>query len=290
VSKFDFYILVLVKAFFFSIAELRLIKITASAAARIKSKGIRSDVRSKSIVIYFTVYLINSMKYYAIIVAGGVGSRMNSKLPKQFIDIHKKPIIIHTIEAFYQAFDEMNIIVVMNDEYIDYWQEISQKYLKKQPITVSGGKTRFHSVKNGLSQIQGQNHIIGIHDSVRPCLSVQFIQNIYKKTESAKAVIPLIPLKDSIRKVVSKKGTSATAAVKRSDYLLVQTPQCFEQGILMNAYEQNYSEQFTDDASVVEASGYKIAHIAGEHHNIKITTPDDIKWAKLYLNNNSDTI
>lgn len=223
------------------------------------------------------------MKYYSIIVAGGTGSRMKSKLPKQFIEVCGKPILIHTIEAFERAFEQIEIIVVMNSDFIDHWQSIAQKHSKQNIQVVAGGKTRFHSVKNGLSKIQGSASIIGVHDSVRPCISINLLQKLYKVAESNDAVIPLIPLKDSIRKIDTQKNESKTFSVNRADYLLVQTPQCFEQKILIDAYEQSYSDQFTDDASVVEADGKIISHIIGEYRNIKITTPSDLQLAELYL-------
>ena len=222
------------------------------------------------------------MKYYAIIVAGGIGSRMKSDLPKQFIEINQKPIIVHTIEAFQRAFDDLQIIVVMNEQYLDYWAALWPMYLKKAVAVIAGGENRFQSVKKGLSLVRGTNNIIGIHDAVRPCIGEGLIRNIYKKAEIEKAVIPLIPLKDSIRKISDATGGTSVAKM-RSSYRLVQTPQCFTQDILTHAYNQEYSIDFTDDASVVEAQGYQIKHIDGDVGNIKITTPEDLQWAKLFL-------
>jgi len=218
---------------------------------------------------------------FVIIVAGGTGSRMQSQLPKQFIEINQKPILVHTLEAFLEAWTDIQIVVVMNPNYLDFWAEMCGRYVWKNKVkTVAGGNTRFHSVKNGLSAIVGDTGIVGVHDAVRPFVNTAFLQKLYAVAEQKKAVIPVITLKDSIR-ILEEDGVSK--AVDRAKYRLVQTPQCFELKILRKAYTQKYQTHFTDDASVVENMGVFVKLTEGVDNNIKITTPADLKWAKSFL-------
>ncbi len=221
------------------------------------------------------------MKYATIIVAGGKGLRMQSDLPKQFMELAGKPILLHTIEAFLEAF-EQEIVVVMNEEYRSHWQKLLEHFgLVGKLETVNGGKTRFHSVKKGLEAISLIEGVVGVHDAVRPFVNTAFLQAIYESAQEKKAVIPAIPLKNSIRQL-DENGQSQ--AVNRATYRLVQTPQCFDIALLKKAYQQPYQSHFTDDASVVEAMGKNIELIAGLESNIKITTPTDWEWAKVLLN------
>lgn len=218
------------------------------------------------------------MKYQTIIVAGGTGSRMKSTLPKQFLELNGKAILLHTIQAFEAAFENAEIILVLHPDYLDYWEELILKHPTKTKIRViGGGKTRFHSVKNGFDLITEKESIVGIHDGVRPFVNSAFLQKIYQTAETKGAVIPSIPLKDSIRKITGDHSE----ALDRSQLRAVQTPQCFRYTILEAAFQQEYRSDFTDDASVVERAGFPIHLIDGLETNIKITSPMDLKWASL---------
>jgi 2-C-methyl-D-erythritol 4-phosphate cytidylyltransferase len=217
------------------------------------------------------------MNRYAIIVAGGKGLRMGSNLPKQFIEIAGKPILMHTIERFYQADPSIKIIVVLPCDEQNLWKSLCERYHFSLPHTVTGGgETRFHSVKNGLA-LTDKEGIIGIHDGVRPFVAIDVIQRCYAEAERLKAVVPVIEIVDSVRRIIAKDNSNS---VDRSNYKLVQTPQVFDAAILHAAYEQPFSPSFTDDASVVESSGTKIHLIQGNRENIKITTPFDAIIAK----------
>jgi 2-C-methyl-D-erythritol 4-phosphate cytidylyltransferase len=219
------------------------------------------------------------MKYYAIIVAGGSGQRMNSSIPKQFIELNGKPILMHTLEKFYCAKSSINLIVVLPKSHQSTWNTLCQKH----QFTIShqiceGGTSRFQSVKNGLALCKEES-IIAVHDGVRPLITPDFILNIYKEAESKKAVIPVCPVVESIRKV---KG-DCSESLDRSMYYSVQTPQCFTSGLLHRAYQQEEQNTFTDDASVVEFLGEKVHLFEGEADNIKITTPKDLLLAEAIL-------
>ncbi len=222
------------------------------------------------------------MKKYAIIVAGGKGSRMNSTtnaLPKQFIEIGGKPILMHTIERFYQADKEIIIILVLPKEQIHYWQELQLKHQFEVPISVtSGGESRFHSVKNGLKLIESEG-LVAVHDGVRPFVSITTILKGFELAQKTKAAIPVLEMVDSIRQIKGDKNQ----AVNRSEYRLVQTPQIFEIELLQKAYLQDFASTFTDDASVVEAIGHSVSLYEGNRENIKITTPFDLKLAEVLL-------
>jgi 2-C-methyl-D-erythritol 4-phosphate cytidylyltransferase len=219
------------------------------------------------------------MKYYAIIVAGGSGQRMKSSIPKQFIELNGKPILMHTLEKFYCAKSSINLIVVLPKSHQSTWNTLCLKH----QFTIShqvceGGTSRFQSVKNGLALCKEES-IIAVHDGVRPLITPDFILNIYKEAESKKAVIPVRPVVESIRKV---KG-DCSEALDRSMYYSVQTPQCFTSGLLHRAYQQEEKNIFTDDASVVEFLGEKVHLFEGEADNIKITTPKDLLLAEEIL-------
>lgn len=219
------------------------------------------------------------MKRFAIIVAGGNGSRMQSELPKQFIPVGGKPILMRTIEQFTAADKNINIILVLPKEQINYWQELQIEHAFEVPVTVSeGGPTRFYSVKNGLACIT-EPGLVAVHDGVRPFVSVSTILLGFQAAADFKAAIPVIDVVDSVRKVSGE----ASVAVNRSDYRLVQTPQVFQLELLRKAYEQDYSAVFTDDASVVEALGQSIHLYEGNRENIKLTTPFDLRLAELLL-------
>jgi len=219
------------------------------------------------------------MKNYVIVVAGGSGSRMNSDIPKQFIPIHGLPVLMHTLSAFHNSSLQPEIILVLNSSYHSYWKDLCTQYRFSIPhILAEGGKQRFDSVKNALKFVSGES-LIAVHDAVRPVISEELIARSFKQAESAGASIPVVPSRDSLRKIEEKK----TVAINREEILIVQTPQVFQSSILLKAYEQEYTTEFTDDASVVEKSGHPISTVEGDFKNIKITYQEDIEIASLFL-------
>ena len=216
-----------------------------------------------------------------IITAGGIGKRMGTKIPKQFIEIDGLPILMYTINKFYLYNTSIEIIVVLPAAHIEYWQQLIEKHNFKIVHTiVEGGKERFYSIKNGLKHVTGE--IIGIHDGVRPFVSNEVIKNLFETAKLKKAVIPVIDIKESIRELHDEDSI----AVDRSNYKIVQTPQCFTKAIIQNAYLQDFSPKFTDDASVVESTGQSITLIKGNDENIKLTTPLDLKLAEILIGRN----
>ena len=222
------------------------------------------------------------MPNYAIIVAGGKGERMGQQLPKQFLELAGKPILMHTIEKFYNAFPELKIILALPENQFDYWEELCYKYgfTKIPHQIVAGGKTRFDSVKNALKLIT-ENGIVAIHDGVRPLVSATTIKNCFKQAEQSGIAIPVVDVVDSLRFVSKQDNTNK--AVARSCYKSVQTPQCFTSEIILKAYQQAFDETFTDDASVVEKLGYQINLVEGNIENIKITTVIDIALVEVLI-------
>lgn len=223
------------------------------------------------------------MKKYVIIVAGGKGLRMGGEIPKQFLPIGGKPVLMRTVEAFYQTDAETGIVLVLPKEQQDYWKELCRQYDFRIPYTLAdGGRTRFHSVQNGLQAVpeEGTDVLIAVHDGVRPFVSSQVIQACFDEATRQRAVVPVLDMVDSVRQL-SADGSSM--AVDRSRLKLVQTPQTFRADVLKRAYSQDFTELFTDDASVVEASGVFVALVPGNRENIKITTPFDLKIAEALL-------
>ena len=219
------------------------------------------------------------MKRYAIIVAGGKGLRMGSEVPKQFLLIKDKPVLLRTLQAFHSFDSKIQIIVVLPAEQQETWQKICVRHECNIPHQITtGGETRFHSVKNGLALIpDNTDAVVGVHDGVRPFVSQEVLQRCYALAEEYKAVIPVVPVIETIRKLNDAEGSET---VPRSDYRLVQTPQVFEVATLKHAYEQPYIDTFTDDASVVEAMGIPVALAEGNRENIKITTQFDLRIAE----------
>ena len=214
------------------------------------------------------------MKKVALIVAGGKGERMNADIPKQFLLLNNLPILMHTIKKF-SHFEE--IIVVLPRSQFDYWNGLCKNNNFTQiHILVDSGKTRFHSVKNGLDKIDNTS-IIAIHDGVRPLISTALINSLVGKIKSGIGVIPVVPVKDSIRKLEGENSTH----IDRSNLYKVQTPQCFLSTDIKEAYTQDFSGNFTDDASVFEANGGKINTLLGEEKNLKITTKEDLNIAEI---------
>ncbi|MEO5781826.1 MAG: 2-C-methyl-D-erythritol 4-phosphate cytidylyltransferase [Ginsengibacter sp.] len=212
------------------------------------------------------------MKKYAVIVAGGSGLRMNSHIPKQFLLIKNKPILFYTIDVFLKAYDDLEIILVLPEEHISKRQEIIDAWFESSRISICpGGRTRFHSVQNGLSLINVES-IIFVHDGVRCLVSKDLIERCYKQATKLGSSIPVVTSKDSIR-LLTEDGH---VALDRNKVMLVQTPQTFHSKILLNAFKIGYKDKFTDEATVVEAFGIKVNLLEGEENNIKITTPGDM--------------
>jgi len=220
------------------------------------------------------------MQNYVIIVAGGKGLRMGSDVPKQFLPVGGKPVLMHTLETFHSADDELRIILVLPAETQSYWQELCNEHQFSVPHQIAtGGETRFHSVGNGLALIPDgeEESVVGVHDGVRPFVSKEVILRCYKVAREQGTAIPVVPVVETLRQVLPE-GDSLT--VDRNLYRLVQTPQVFRVGILKEAYRQPYLPSFTDDASVVEALGHRIALVDGNRENVKITTPSDLIFAE----------
>lgn len=219
------------------------------------------------------------MDKYAIIVAGGSGQRMENELPKQFIELDGKPILMHTLEAF-NIDEEIHITLVLPGDQFGYWQDLILKYDFQVPHQlVSGGETRFHSVKNGLDAIESYDGCVAVHDGVRPFVTKTIIDNSFNTAQSLGNAVTSVTLKDSLRHVSLDGNTS----VIRSEYVLIQTPQAFRLDSLKDCYTQEHKTEFTDDASVVESKGIKINLIEGDESNIKITTPQDLILAEAII-------
>ena len=218
---------------------------------------------------------------YIIIVAGGKGLRMGSDIPKQFLPIGGKPVLMRTLERFRRYSTTLQIILVLPKAQQDYWQKLCKEYAFDIDYQLAdGGETRFHSVQNGLAKIpDNAQGVVGVHDGVRPFPSIDVIRNCYETAREKKAVIPVIPVVETVRHL--KGDTSVT--VPRNDYRLVQTPQTFDIQLLKAANRQPYNDGFTDDASVVEAFGFNITLVEGNRENIKITTPYDLKIAEVLI-------
>ncbi len=212
------------------------------------------------------------MNKSVIIVAGGSGSRMQSELPKQFIKWCGKPILMHTIQRFVEFDSQMQIVLVLPKDQIELWNKLCSEYNFTVEHTVAyGGATRFESVKNGLAKVS-QEGLVGVHDGVRPLVSAQTLKNCYDTAQKYGSAVPVTDAIESIREV----GEFGTKSVARANYKMVQTPQVFYLHKLREAYQQAYRDFFTDDASVFEAAGNTITLTAGNHENIKITTPMDL--------------
>ncbi|TXC85110.1 2-C-methyl-D-erythritol 4-phosphate cytidylyltransferase [Luteibaculum oceani] len=217
-------------------------------------------------------------KYGVVIVAGGVGKRMGSSIPKQYLTIKNTPIIAWTIRAFYDWNKNLDIVIVISKEMQDVFQEIKDQFLPDITIsTVFGGKERFHSVQNGVRACKAE--IIGIHDAVRPLVNNKTLETCYSTAEKLGNAIPFIPSGNSLR---WKEGDQSKA-LDRSKVVQIQTPQCFTRKLINQGLEQEFSENFTDDASVVEAMGMEVNLVEGNFENIKITSPVDLKIAAALL-------
>jgi 2-C-methyl-D-erythritol 4-phosphate cytidylyltransferase len=218
------------------------------------------------------------MNLSVIITAGGIGKRMESSIPKQFLPLLGKPVLLRTLERLYTILPHAQFILTLPTEWHAYWE----KLVKKNACTIKhnvidGGEERFHSVRNALNHADGA--IVLVHDAVRPFVSHETITRCLKALESSPAAIPVTPVKESLREMVENENK----ALERSRFVLVQTPQCFQRVTLAEAYMQPYDATFTDDASVVEKAGSIITLVEGNEENIKITTPLDLQIAELLL-------
>jgi len=217
------------------------------------------------------------MTDYVIIVAGGKGLRMGGDVPKQFLPVGGVPVLMRTLKRFRDYSAELQIILVLPREQQDYWRELCREHRFDIDYQLSdGGQTRFHSVQNGLRLVPDDAEgVVGVHDGVRPFVSVEVIRRCFDEARRLKAVIPVVPVVETLRHIPTAKN------VLRSDYCLVQTPQTFDIQLLKRANRQPYRESFTDDASVVEACGKQVSMVEGNRENIKITTPFDLQVADI---------
>jgi len=216
------------------------------------------------------------MKLYALIVAGGKGSRMGADIPKQFLELTGKPVLMRTIERF-MAFDRsIRIIIVLPEDQTGYWEELKKKYSFSVPHTVAtGGPTRFDSVKNGLEKI-GEKCLVAIHDGVRPLVSIDTIKRCFVEAEKFGNAVPAISPADSVR-IITEQGNMP---VNRQYLRIIQTPQVFDSELIKKAYLQEYNADFTDDATILEKTGESIHLVEGNRENLKITNPGDIEIAE----------
>jgi 2-C-methyl-D-erythritol 4-phosphate cytidylyltransferase len=219
------------------------------------------------------------MKKTAIIVAGGTGQRMGTTLPKQFLAIEGKSILLHTIDQFISAFSDINFVIVLPADYIHEGENIiASSGLSQSFLFVAGGDTRFQSVKNGLAQADPAS-IVFVHDAVRCLLTPDLIQRCYQQAVEKGSAIPAVSSTDTVRITEGNKHH----VVDRANVMMIQTPQTFNAAILKKAFEQAYQPSFTDEANVLEASGKEVYLIEGEHENIKITRPLDLAIAEYIL-------
>jgi 2-C-methyl-D-erythritol 4-phosphate cytidylyltransferase len=212
------------------------------------------------------------LKHYVIIVAAGTGTRMNSGIPKQFLLLAGRPVLMHAIQRFYDADSSVETIVVLPKNEIEAWKQLCLRFSFAISHHVTpGGETRFHSVKAGLEFVK-EKSIVAVHDGVRPCVSTSLIKRCFSESEKSGNAVPVIPVNESLRKIKSGKNEIAD----RNSFVIIQTPQCFSSEIIKEAYLSAYQNIFTDDATVVEFAGQDIHLIEGEKENIKITYPFDL--------------
>ena len=224
-------------------------------------------------------FVEKDMKKFAVIVAGGKGKRMNSDIPKQFMLLKNKPVLYYTIKAFLDTVENIEIILVLPEEHIGKGREIIDGYFDPSRIRITaGGRTRFHSVQNGLALINEES-IIFVHDGVRCLVTGDLIKRCYENALAEGSAIPTLECGDSVRLLTA----NGNKIVDRNKIKLIQTPQTFHSKILLPAYKIDYKDKYTDEASVVEAFGFAINLIEGERNNIKITTPFDLRIAEMLL-------
>lgn len=228
---------------------------------------------------------------YIVIVAGGKGLRMGGDIPKQFLPVGGLPVLMRTMLRFREYSPELNIILVLPKAQQDYWHSLCAQYQFDMTYQLAdGGQTRFHSVQNGLALVPDDAEgVVGVHDGVRPFVSVDVIRRCFEQARLQKAVIPVVPVVETLRHIIPESSSTVNSpahsvTVPRDEYRLVQTPQCFDIQLLKEANKQPYQDAFTDDASVVEAYGYGVTLVDGNRENIKITTPADLLLAESILN------
>jgi len=214
-----------------------------------------------------------------IIVAGGQGNRMESETPKQFLILSGKPILVHTINQFIAYDSSIQIILVLPESHIHLWEEIAMEHKVNHAVdVVSGGETRYESVQNGMKLVNTDKNVqvVGIHDGVRPLVSLSTISTCFEHAFQTGNAIPHLPIEETLRKITP----NTSEWVNRDEYVSIQTPQCFKTEVLQNAYAQNYNPSFTDDASVVESTGQKMNLVLGNRENIKLTRREDLLLAE----------
>lgn len=218
--------------------------------------------------------------WYAVILAAGEGRRMHSSLPKQFMELEGKPVLRYTLERFLEFDPQIRLIVVLPADRMEYWREYCHHTgFRPAMRLVTGGLTRFHSVQNALEYVP-EDALVAVHDGVRPLLAADFLKELFDKAVRSRAVIPVLPLVESVREL---QGAGLSRAVDRSRFVSVQTPQVFHADLLKRAYAQPYSPAFTDDATVVESLGIKISLCDGRRENLKITTPEDLVLVRSFI-------
>jgi len=216
---------------------------------------------------------------YALIVAGGKGTRIPGNIPKQFIELNGLPVLMHTVNAFYAYSDDIHIILVLPADDFVAWDALCKLHQFQRPILLQpGGSTRFQSVKLGLSRIEGEG-IVAIHDGVRPMVTPEIIKKSFDLAEQNRSAVASVALKESIRRIDSGK----TSALDRSHYTLIQTPQTFQVSLIRSAYDIPEDPALTDDASIAERAGHAISLFEGSYDNIKITTVEDLVMARALL-------
>ncbi len=219
------------------------------------------------------------MRRFVLISAGGSGTRMKTDLPKQFLEIAGKPLLIHTFEAFMQVDPSFEFVLVLPENTFDYWRKCCLEHQFRQPyLLASSGPTRFHSVKSGLRLVPN-DALVAIHDGVRPLVSTRVILEVFQTAEKLGNAVPAIPVNESLR--ITDHAHSQPLA--REKVRIVQTPQCFRADLIKKAYNRNFDESFTDDATLLEVDGHRINLVEGNRENLKITTPADLKIAAALL-------
>ena len=224
-------------------------------------------------------------KKYLVVTAGGTGTRMGAAVPKQFLELDGVPILRRTMEVFLRAIPDIQVITVLPEGHVAYWRQYCLKanFVCPQRL-VKGGFTRFHSVKNALKYVP-DGALVAVQDGVRPLISVDKVRELFKAAETAPAVIPVMPVTDTL-KVLEKRGDVLAVTgeqVDRSRIYGAQTPQVFQSEALKAAYSLQFDTAFTDDASVAERYGIALTFLEGERFNLKITTPEDLVLAKAIL-------
>jgi len=220
------------------------------------------------------------MKESVIITAGGIGKRMDSDLPKQFIVVGDLPVLMHTVKRFYEYNSDIQIVISLPRDFVQMWRDLCEQYdFTIHHEVVEGGVERYHSIKNAIKKVEGE--VVMVHDAVRPLVSHQTIANVVDKAKSNGAAIPVLPVKDTLR----KGNRENSQHQDRSEFWIVQTPQAFQLKTLQEAYEVPYSSSVTDDASLVEAIGKQVFLTKGNEENIKITTPFDLEFVEFLLEN-----